>query len=93
MKIEEVVQSIPRHELPTLVALALTRLLEPAAPPPVVKPEAQMLDVAEAAKLLGLSPKSVIKAARAGELPARKIGSRYRFSRAALLGAEAQNLH
>lgn len=67
-------------------AVVLSVTTAPIPDLPVVHHKDELLTATEAAKLLGLSPKSVLKAARAGELPARKVGSRYRFSRAALLG-------
>jgi excisionase family DNA binding protein len=42
------------------------------------------LTIAEVAKLLGLSVNSVYVAANSGQLPARRVGSRWLISRAAL---------
>lgn len=44
-----------------------------------------VLDVQEAADLLGVSVWTVRDAANKGELPARKVGRAWRFSRQALL--------
>lgn len=44
-----------------------------------------MLDAAGAAGLLKVSTKTVLKLARLGELPARKVGREWRFERSALL--------
>lgn len=45
----------------------------------------EVLDVQEAANLLGVSVWTVRDAANKGELPARKVGRAWRFSRQALL--------
>jgi excisionase family DNA binding protein len=45
----------------------------------------EVLNVEEAAKLLGVSVWTVREEAHAGRLPARKIGRAWRFSRQALL--------
>lgn len=44
-----------------------------------------VLNVEEAAELLGVSPWTVREQARMGRLPGRKVGKEWRFSRAALL--------
>lgn len=46
----------------------------------------EVLDVEEAAQLLGVSPWTVREQAKRGSLPARKVGREWRFSRQALLG-------
>ncbi len=45
----------------------------------------EILDVAGAAELLGVSPATVYKLARAGKLPATKVGREWRFARARLI--------
>ncbi len=45
----------------------------------------EVLDVEEAAELLGVSVWTVRDAASKGELPGRKVGRAWRFSRQALL--------
>lgn len=40
----------------------------------------------EAAELLHVSTKTVLKLARCGELPGRKIGREWRFARNSLIG-------
>jgi excisionase family DNA binding protein len=44
-----------------------------------------VLDAAGAAALLRVSTKTVLRLARGGEIPARKIGREWRFARAALM--------
>ena len=44
-----------------------------------------VLDEAEAGALLRLEPAAVVACCEAGELPGRKLGGAWRFSRAALL--------
>lgn len=48
-------------------------------------PADQVLDASEAALLLKVSTKTVLRLARAGELPARKVGREWRFETSALL--------
>lgn len=48
-------------------------------------PQDRVLDAAGAASLLHVSTKTVMKLARAGELPGRKVGREWRFETAALL--------
>ena len=45
----------------------------------------EVLNVDEAAELLGVSPWTIREQARLGRLPGRKIGKEWRFSREALL--------
>ena len=45
----------------------------------------EVLNVDEAAELLGVSPWTVREQARVGRLPGRKVGKEWRFSRQALL--------
>ncbi len=45
----------------------------------------EILDVAGAAELLGVSPATVYKLARTGKLPATKVGREWRFARARLI--------
>jgi excisionase family DNA binding protein len=62
------------------------------APGPVVGhadfrplPAPEVLDAAEAAELLRVEPAAVKDLAERGELPGRKLGEQWRFSRTALL--------
>jgi excisionase family DNA binding protein len=48
-------------------------------------PSPEVLTLAQAAELLQLDPAAVADLAAAGELPGRKIGDEWRFSRAAVL--------
>jgi excisionase family DNA binding protein len=43
-----------------------------------------ILDVAGAARLLGVSPGTIYKLARAGDIPGRRVGREWRFSHATL---------
>lgn len=45
----------------------------------------EILDVAGAAELLGVATATVYKLARAGKLPATKVGREWRFARARLI--------
>ena len=45
----------------------------------------EVLDAAQAAELLAVDEAAIVELAEAGELPGRKIGAAWRFSRAALL--------
>jgi excisionase family DNA binding protein len=45
----------------------------------------EVLDAAQAAELLAVEEAAIVQLAEAGELPGRKIGDAWRFSRAALL--------
>ncbi len=45
----------------------------------------EVLDAAQAAELLAVEEAAIVQLAEAGELPGRKIGGTWRFSRAALL--------
>lgn len=49
-------------------------------------PSEAVLTADQAAQLLKVSTKTVLRLARHGELPAHKVGRSWRFSRAALLG-------
>jgi excisionase family DNA binding protein len=51
----------------------------------VVSDDNAVLDAEAAAALLHVSVKTVVRLAREGELPARKVGREWRFARAALL--------
>jgi len=44
-----------------------------------------VLDVAGAARFLGVSSTTIYKLARAGEIPARRVGKEWRFSHARLM--------
>jgi excisionase family DNA binding protein len=48
-------------------------------------PLPEVLDLAQAAELLIVDPSAVLELAESGELPGRRIGGAWRFSRAALL--------
>ena len=48
-------------------------------------PAPEVLTLAQAAELLQLGPEAVAELAGAGELPGRRIGEEWRFSRAAVL--------
>jgi excisionase family DNA binding protein len=50
---------------------------------PATAPE--VLDTAQAAELLAVEPAAVLELAEKGELPGRRIGGEWRFSRSALL--------
>jgi excisionase family DNA binding protein len=45
----------------------------------------EVLDAAQAAELLAVEEPAIVQLAESGELPGRKIGDAWRFSRAALL--------
>ncbi|MBC7977767.1 MAG: helix-turn-helix domain-containing protein [Myxococcales bacterium] len=45
----------------------------------------EVLNVEQAAQLLQIEPAMVIELSEAGQLPGRKLGSAWRFSRAALV--------
>lgn len=45
----------------------------------------EVLDVDQAAEFLGIHPSTIRKKARLGEIPGRKIGREWRFSRTTLL--------
>jgi excisionase family DNA binding protein len=47
-------------------------------------PPADILDAHDAAALLRICEKTVLKLARDGEIPATRVGRQWRFSRAAL---------
>ena len=47
--------------------------------------DAEILNIEEAAALLGVSPKTFNKVLRSEVLPARKIGREWKFSRRALI--------
>jgi excisionase family DNA binding protein len=48
-------------------------------------PPLEVLDAAQAAELLAVEQAAIVELAESGELPGRKIGGAWRFSRAALL--------
>ncbi len=48
-------------------------------------PEREILDIAEAAALLGVSIKTFNKVLHTQDLPARKVGREWKFSRRALI--------
>lgn len=48
-------------------------------------PFREVLDVSEAARLLGISEYTARELARKGAIPGRKVGRQWRFSRKALL--------
>lgn len=49
------------------------------------KEAAPVLDAEGAARLLHVSTKTVLKLARAGEIPGMKVGREWRFARVALI--------
>ena len=49
-------------------------------PPPAIEPAAEELSSQQAADLLNVSRPYVVKLARAGALPHRKVGNRHRFA-------------
>ncbi len=48
--------------------------------------EKEVLNVEEAAEFLGFAPYTIREKAREGQIPGRKIGGEWRFSRRQLLG-------
>lgn len=56
-----------------------------AAAHPAVTPEAEVLSLGEAARLLRVPTESLEPMAESGEIPGRRIGGEWRFSREALL--------
>lgn len=72
----------------------LTRSYEKMRPmaAPEGPPQDQVLDASGAALLLKVSTKTVLRLARAGELPARKVGREWRFETSALLDHVAGRL-
>jgi excisionase family DNA binding protein len=55
-----------------------------AGPPPAAAPAPELLAPADVAKILGVSEGDVLATITAGDLKAKKIGSTYRVTRAAL---------
>lgn len=53
----------------------------------MTEPEREFLTTQEVAEWLGVNESTVLRAARSGELPGRKLGKAWRFSRTALLEA------
>jgi excisionase family DNA binding protein len=49
------------------------------------EPESDVLDIDEAAELLKISDRTLWGLARSGEVPSRRVGKQYRFSRSQLL--------
>lgn len=49
------------------------------------KVKREVLNVREAAELLGFNPYTIREKARRGEIPAKKVGRQWRFLRSALL--------
>lgn len=81
-----------RRGLSALGKLAEPRRVDAGDPNPVpgaysfrAFEQPEVLNAEQAAELLQLEPKVVIQLAEAGELPGRKIGREWRFSRAALI--------
>ena len=64
-------------------------VLRPAPSVPMAwssgEPEAEVLDLAEAARLLRVAEDEMERLAESGEIPGRRIGGEWRFSREALL--------
>jgi excisionase family DNA binding protein len=48
-------------------------------------PDIDVLDTHDAAALLRVSTKTLLRQAAAGEIPARRVGRQWRFSRSALI--------
>jgi excisionase family DNA binding protein len=63
--------------------------LPPQRPPipvvPMERPTPAVLSAAQVARLLDVDEQAVLELAQAGELPARRIGDAWRFSRDAVL--------
>ena len=57
----------------------------------------EVLSAEEAAEFLGVNPYTIRQKARLGEMPGRKVGKEWRFSRQALLkwleGGDRQRAH
>lgn len=53
----------------------------------MTEPDREFLTTTEVAEWLDVNPSTVLRAARSGELPGRKLGKSWRFSRTALLEA------
>lgn len=53
--------------------------------PRAPEPTKEILNIEEAAQLLGVSTKTFAKVLREGEIPGRKIGREWKFSRQALV--------
>jgi excisionase family DNA binding protein len=57
----------------------------------------EVLNAEEAAEFLGVNPYTVRQKARSGEMPGRKVGKEWRFSRQALLewlkGSDRHKVH
>lgn len=58
--------------------------------PRAPEPNKEILNIEEAAQLLGVSTKTFAKVLREGEIPGRKIGREWKFSRQALIDWVAQ---
>jgi excisionase family DNA binding protein len=83
-----------RRGLNALGALSEPGRINPADPVPVTgahsfRPydQPEVLNAEQAAELLQLDEKTVIQLVEAGELPGRKLGKVWRFSRAALIAS------
>jgi len=82
-------QSLAPAELPRLLgeleeirAVAFARLIAP--PAPIAQPAEELLDIAEAARRLGLSRTTLYSLIGRGELKSRTIGRRRMIPRAAI---------
>ena len=57
----------------------------------------EVLNAEEAAEFLGVNPYTIRQKARLGEMPGRKVGKEWRFSRQALLqwlaGGDREHVH
>lgn len=71
------VVTMTREQLTALVDEAVEKALQRHATPPP-----QVLDSKEAGRVIGRSPKVMERMARAGRIPAYRMGSQWRFKRA-----------
>lgn len=67
-----------------LAAAVAAALAQHTTPPPAEPSGPDVLHADQAATHLGISRHAVYRAVRKGELPGRKVGSRWLFSRTAL---------
>jgi excisionase family DNA binding protein len=58
----------------------LAKLLKPTREERIAEMDEEVLDVTGAAKALGVSTRTIYKLARAGEIPAMRIGREWRFA-------------
>ncbi len=60
-------------------------LLQPSREERIAGMDEEVLDVGGAARVLGVSTKTIYKLARTGEIPAMRIGREWRFARKNLI--------